>query len=114
MRIGFLHATTARLNSLNLDIAEIFKPLLVDRVVLSLVNKGIISPEHFETCENGGIHLTAEGKRIFLRAFYDKLDTVITVKERKMSYDGVIKEEIRKLVRHFRGEDKYRGFRQVR
>lgn len=114
VRIGFLHATTARLNSLNLDIAEVFKPLLVDRVVLSLVNKGIISPEHFETCENGGIHLTAEGKRVFLRAFYDKLDTVITVKDRKMSYDGVIKEEIRTLVRHFRGEDKYRGFRQVR
>jgi CRISPR-associated endonuclease Cas1 subtype I-B len=114
VRIGFLHATTTRLNSLNLDIAEVFKPLLVDRVVLSLVNKGIISSEHFETCENGGIYLTAEGKRVFLRAFYDKLDTVITVKDRKMSYDGIIKEEIRKLVRHFRDEDKYRGFRQVR
>jgi CRISPR-associated endonuclease Cas1 len=114
VRIGFLHATTTRLNSLNLDIAEIFKPLLVDRVVLSLINKGSISTEHFEACENGGVYLTTEGKRVFLRAFYDKLDTVITVKDSKMSYDSIIKEEIRKLVRHFRGEEKYRGFRQVR
>ena len=114
VRVGYLHATNTRMNSLNLDLAEIFKPLLVDRVILTLINKGEILPTHFETHENGAVYLTTEGKRIFLSLFYDKLDTVITVKNKKMSYDSVIKEEIRKLIRHFRNKDKYKGFRQVR
>jgi len=114
VRIGYLHATNTRKNSLNLDIAEIFKPLLVDRVILSLVNKGEIVPTHFETHENGTVYLTTEGKRIFLSAFYEKLDAVITVGDKKMSYDSIVKEEIRKLIRHFRTNDKYKGFRQVR
>lgn len=114
VRVGFLHATNTRMNSLNLDIAEIFKPLLVDRVILSLINKGEIVPTHFENHENGAVYLTTEGKRIFLGAFYEKLDTVITVGDKKMSYDSVIKEEIRKLIRHFRDREKYKGFRQVR
>lgn len=114
VRIGYLHATNTRMNSLNLDLAEIFKPLLVDRVILSLINKGEISPMHFETCENDAVYLTTEGKKIFLGAFYEKLDSVITVGDKKMSYDSVIKEEIRKLIRHFRDKDKYKGFRQVR
>ena len=114
VRIGYLHATNKRMNSLNLDIAEIFKPLLVDRVILSLINKGEIVPSHFVTCENGAVYLTSEGKKVYLSAFYEKLDTVITVGDRKMSYDSIIKEEIRKLIRHFRDKDRYKGFRQVR
>ena len=114
VRVGFLHATNTRKHSLNLDLAEIFKPLLVDRVVLSLINKGEITPAHFEVMENDAVYFTTAGKRIFLSAFYEKLDTVITVGDQKMSYDSVIKEEIRKLIRHFRDKGKYKGFRQVR
>lgn len=114
VRIGFLHATNSHAASLNLDIAEIFKPLLVDRVIFSLINKGVIQKKHFTRCENDAVYLTNDGKRLFLSAFYQKLDTVITVKEDKLSYDSIIKEEIRKLVRHFKGKEKYKGFRQVR
>lgn len=41
-RIGFLHATGDRGESLNLDIAEIFKPLIVDRSIFTLINKGMM------------------------------------------------------------------------
>ena len=36
-RIGFLHATNFRRFTLNLDVAEIFKPILVDRLIFSLL-----------------------------------------------------------------------------
>ena len=45
--VGFLHSTTNRTKTLNLDIAEIFKPLIVDRVIFSLINKNEINLEHF-------------------------------------------------------------------
>ena len=65
VRIGFLHATNSRKASLNLDIAEIFKPLVVDRVIFSLINKRSLSSEHFTYCENGAVYLNEEGKHIF-------------------------------------------------
>jgi len=42
IQVGFLHATNTRKESLQLDLAELFKPLLVDRVVFSLINKRVI------------------------------------------------------------------------
>lgn len=114
VRVGFLHSTTRREESLNLDIAEIFKPLVVDRTVFSLINRRIIRREHFTASENNGVYLTQEGKRIFLQTFYEKLDTVVTVKDHKMNYNQIISEEIRKLISHFKNGDKYIPFKQVR
>ena len=46
IRVAFLHSTTSRAESLNLDLADVYKPLIVDRTVFSLVNNRRISPEH--------------------------------------------------------------------
>lgn len=116
IQVGFLHATNKRRESLNLDIAEIFKPLVVDRVIFRLINKRMLKAEHFRHLDGGAVYLNAEGKRIFLRAFYDKLETVVSVgaQKKRMSYNSIIAEEIRKLTRHFRQDEKYKAFRQVR
>ena len=114
VRIGFLHATGNRAKSLNLDFAEIFKPLIVDRTIFSLINKGELSAKHFTESSNGAFYLSPEGKRVFLRAFYNKLDTEITVKSATLTYRDIITEEVRKLVRHFRGSETYKAYRQVR
>ena len=114
IRTGFLHATNNRMESLNLDIAEIFKPLIVDRVVFSLINLRCINLTHFYTTPNGEVYLNETGKRIFLRAFYEKLNTVVTVKDDRKSYRRIIKNEISQLSLHFKNDEKYKGFRQVR
>ena len=114
IQVGFLHATNARKESLQLDVAELFKPLLVDRVVFSLINRHIVRKEHFMQTENGGVYLNEEGKRLFLQAFYGKLSTTVASGKESHSYDSLIAEEIRKLARHFRSEEPYKAFRQVR
>jgi CRISPR-associated endonuclease Cas1 subtype I-B len=114
VRVGFLHATNRRMTSLNLDVAEIFRPLIVDRTVFSLINKGMIREQDFVSSENGGVYVSNDGKRIFLEAFYKKLCDTLTVKGVTMSYDSIIDMELAKLVRHFRDTEKYKGFRQVR
>lgn len=113
VRIGFLHATGRRAESLNLDIAEIFKPLIVDRTVFTLINKREITKADF--CRNNnGVYLNERGKRAFLEKFYEKLDTTLQIKDTSLSYRGIITEEIRKLTRLFRNGEEYRAFRQVR
>ena len=115
IRIGFLHAaSSARRESLNLDMAEIFKPLLVDRVIFSLCNLKAIQPRHFSHEENGAVYLSEEGKRLFLKAFYDKLEEGQTIHSRFFSYNMLMDEEVRKLVRHFKEKESYKAYRQVR
>ena len=114
IRIGFLHATNNREESLNLDFAEIYKPLVVDRVIFALINRRALNTSHFEKTENGGVYLNAEGKRIFLDAFYEKLDTSLQVKDEHFTYRELIKREVQHLIRYFRNSEKYKPFKQVK
>ena len=115
VRVGFLHATNARLESLNLDVAELFRPLIVDRTVFALVNRRQLRPAlHFQTMDNGGVYLTAEGKRLFLTEYYDKLHARVKVDGVSRSYAEIMREEVRKLVRHFRLGEPYKPFKQLR
>ena len=115
VRVGFLHATNAREQSLNLDIAELFKPLIVDRTVMTLINRRQIRADrHFTELENGGVYLNAEGKRLFLEELNEKLHVRITDHGTSMTYLELITAEVRKLVRHFRSGEKYKPFKQVR
>lgn len=114
IRIGFLHATNNRKESLNLDFAEIYKPLVVDRVIFALINRRVLNTSHFEKTENGGVYLNAEGKRIFLDAFYEKLDTSLQIKGEHLTYRELIKREVPHLIRYFRHSEKYKPFKQVK
>lgn len=115
VRVGFLHATNRRMESLNLDVAELFRPLLVDRVVFKLINRKQLDPErHFTAFDNRGVFLNQEGKRIFLEVFYDKLYDRLKVGNTTMTYAEIIREEVRKLVSRFRAGLPYKPFRQVK
>jgi len=110
-RIGFLHATNFRRFTLNLDVAEIFKPILADRVIFSLVNKGIIKPQHFEK-KLDGIVLNDKGKQIVIQEMEEKLKSTIKHKKlgRHVSYRQLIRLELYKIEKHLMGEAEYQPF----
>lgn len=110
-RIGFLHATNQRSFSLNLDLAEIFKPILVDRVIFELVNHRRLNQQHFGK-ELDGCFLTEVGRKIFIEAFENKLATTIQHRtlHRKVANRELIRLECYKLYRHFIGEDPYKPY----
>ena len=114
IRVGFLHATNHRKESLNLDMAEIYKPLVVDRVIFALINRKCLNETHFEKTENGGVYLNAAGKQIFLDAFYEKLDTSLQIKTERFTYRELMKKEVQNLVRFIRNSEKYKPFKQVK
>src|SRR3989338_3714618 len=66
--IAYLHEPFQRRYSLNLDIADIFKPLIVDRIIFSLINRQQIKPEHFDK-ELNYCYLNKEGRMIFLKEY---------------------------------------------
>lgn len=110
-RIGYLHATNFRRFTLNLDVAEIFKPILVDRVIFTLVGKGMIKSYDFDR-KAGGLILTQGGMRNFVEQWENKLNSTLTLKSigRPCSYRKLIRIELYKLEKHFMGEKEYDPF----
>ncbi len=51
IRISFLHSSLWRNENLNLDLAEIFKPIIIDRLIFTLINKRMIDATmHLTDC----------------------------------------------------------------
>ncbi|MEJ8542248.1 type I-B CRISPR-associated endonuclease Cas1b [Methanothermobacter wolfeii] len=109
--ISFLHEPAERRFSLSLDIADIFKPLIVGRVISKLVNNNMISEKDFE--RDIGVMLNDRGKRIFLKEYQNKLETTIKHPKikRKVSYKYLMRLEAYKLIKHVLGDQEYESFK---
>lgn len=110
--ISYLHEPFERRYSLNLDVAEIFKPLIVDRVIFTIVNKRIIRPEHFDKNLNY-CYLNKEGRNIFIKNYDEKLNQTIKHPslKRNVSYKYLIRLEIYKLIRYLMEDKEYNSFK---
>lgn len=110
--ISYLHSAGDRRFSLCLDISEIFKPLVVDRMIFSLLNKNIITEDDFEQDSNY-YYLKDKGRRKILEEYEKRLKSVITHKDlkREVSYQYLIRLECYKLIKHILGDKKYEGFK---
>ena len=100
-RIGYLHTTNQRRFSLNLDIAELFKPILVDRTIFALLNRKQITAKDFQN-ELGGILLKDRGRKIFVQAIDEKLCTTVQLKSiaHRVSYKTLIRMEVYKIQKY--------------
>ena len=112
IRIGFVHSTTNRSQSLNLDLADIFKPIIVDRVIFSLINlKMINANDFFQQEENGAIYLNKEGKRLFINALDNKIYEKQTEDNHPLSYETRIRNEVQKVFRLVMYGEKYKPYK---
>jgi CRISPR-associated protein Cas1 len=107
--ISYLHEPFERRFSLALDVSEIFKPVIVDRIILKLVNKNMLDDNCFKG-EIGDMLLSEKGKKIFLQEYNDKLSTTIKHKglKRNVSYKRLIRLELYKLSKHLLGDEEYK------
>jgi CRISPR-associated protein Cas1 len=110
-RIGFLHATNFRRFTLNLDVAEIFKPILVDRLIFSLLGRNMLKKSHFESKING-IFMNDKGRKKFVEEWENRLKATIKHRHlgRNVSYRSLIRMELYKLEKHLMGEKEYQPF----
>ena len=108
--VSFLHEPSDRSFSLALDIADVFKPVIVERVISKLIKNRIIQHNMFEE-NNGGIYLNERGRKLFLEAYRDKMESTAKINERHVSYATMIEMECQKLRDHVMGNSEYRSFR---
>ena len=110
IRIGFLHQAQKRFESLNLDISEIFRPIIVDKVIFSLINKKMINLDCF-SFDSGKVYLNKNGKKIFLNAFENKVKVKLKINGYYYDYYSLIKKEVLKLEGAINDNFSYKSFR---
>ncbi|MFK8057850.1 MAG: type I-B CRISPR-associated endonuclease Cas1b [Saprospiraceae bacterium] len=105
--ISYLHEPGTRRYSLALDVAEIFKPILVDRLIFRLCNKREIREEHFDNLDQASF-LSETGRKVFLRAWEERLDQTIEHRNlhRRVSYRRLVRLECYKIAKHVLGMEK--------
>lgn len=110
--ISYLHEPGVRRFSLCLDISEVFKPLIGDRLIFSLLNRRQITEDSF-TKELNFLHLKKESSRLIAQELEKSLKKTIMHKKlgRQVSYQYLMRLEAYKLIKHLIGEKQYEGFK---
>jgi CRISPR-associated protein Cas1 len=105
-QVGFLHVLRPGRPALALDLMEEFRPVLADRLALTLLNRKQIRVEHFEETTGGAIHLTEEGRKILLAAYQERKAEEIEhrVLQQKTPLGLAPHIQARLLARHLRNE----------
>ncbi len=110
--ISFLHEPGYRRFSLALDLAEIFKPVLVDRLIFKVLNKKIIGKNDFENDINR-IVLKDKGRKAFISNWEERLAQTIKHRSlnREVSYKHLIKLECYKITKYLLEMEEYKPFK---
>jgi CRISP-associated protein Cas1 len=110
--ISFLHQPGERRYSLALDISEIFKPILADRLIFSLLNKKQVQANDFDTKLNSCL-LKDSGRKTVVRAWDERLNETIKHRSlsRNVSYKHLVKLECYKLAKHVLNIEEYKPFK---
>lgn len=92
--ISYLHEPGYRRYSLALDLAEIFKPILVDRTIFKVLNKKQLQAKDFDSNVNR-VTLKESGRKAFISAFEERLNETIKHRTLKkhVSYKHLVKLE---------------------
>jgi CRISPR-associated protein Cas1 len=110
--ISFLHEPGARRYSLALDLAEIFKPILVDRTIFRVLNKKELQASDF-SIETNRCTLKDSGKKVFVKAWEERLTETVQHRTLKkhVSYKHLVKLECYKLSKHVLNMEEYKPFK---
>ncbi|WP_414573186.1 type I-D CRISPR-associated endonuclease Cas1d [Nostoc sp. CCY 9925] len=109
--LGYLHCDRYGRPSLALDLMEEFRPLIVDAIVLSVLNRQLLTKAYFITEPlSEAVSLTSEGRKIFLQQYAQKKQSQFKhpVFGRKCTYQEAFELQARLLAKYLMGEiEKY-------
>lgn len=111
--ISYLHEPSDKRFSLCLDLSEVFKPLIVDRTIFSLLNKNMITEDDFYMDDRNYYRMKDRTMKVVVKALEDTLSRSIKHKDlnRNVSYKHLIRLEAYKLIKHILDEKIYQGFK---
>jgi len=106
--VGFLHADRSGRESLALDLMEEFRPW-VERIALTLVNRGELKSAHFVVRDGGAVELTEAGRKLLVAGYQQRKAEEIThpLFSEKVRYAQLVFIQARLLARALRDAAPY-------
>ncbi|WP_214104952.1 type I-B CRISPR-associated endonuclease Cas1b [Acrocarpospora catenulata] len=111
--VAFLHSSMERQrHSLVLDLAEVFKPLFAERLLLRLAGRGQLKPGHFDVDVNQAM-LSESGRKLVIQTVRDELAVTIQHRglSRNVAYEELLYLEALQLTRTCLEGTPYKPFR---
>lgn len=105
-QIGYLHVLRPGRPALALDLLEEFRPILADRLVLSLINRHQVKPEDFIEYEGGAVYLVEKARKEVIMAYQRRKQDEVhhRVLDKKIPLGLLPHVQARLLARHLRGD----------
>jgi CRISP-associated protein Cas1 len=105
-QMGFLHVLRPGRPSLGLDLMEELRPVLADRLALTLVNRRQVTGQDFDHRPGGAVLLNEAGRKTVLVAYQERKQEEIfhVAAKQKMPLGLVPHIQARLLARHLRGD----------
>lgn len=105
-QVGYLHTLRPGRPALALDLMEELRPILADRLVLSLINRRQIQRDDFIEREGGAIHLTDKARKDVIQAYQTRKQDEVQhrVIGKKLPMGLIPHIQARLLARHLRGD----------
>ena len=105
-QVGYLHALRPGRPALALDLMEEFRPVLADRLALTLINRRQLRADHFAATPGGGILLNEEGRRRVVVAYQERKQELLEhrVLRQRVPVGLIPHVQARLLARHLRGD----------
>ncbi len=104
-QVGFLHALRSGRPALALDLMEELRPVLADRLALTLVNRRQLAAEDFDERPGGAVMLNERGRKAVVVAYQKRKQDEVqhAVLDRRVPLGLVPHLQARLLARHLRG-----------
>lgn len=108
-QIGFLHALRPGRPGLALDLMEELRPVLADRVALTLINRREIAAHDFEALPGGAVQLSDAGRQALITGYQKRKERQVVhrVLKEPIPLGMIAHVQARLLARHLRGELKH-------
>ncbi len=105
-QVGYLHALRPGRPALALDLMEEFRPVLADRLALTLVNRRQVRAEGFQDLPGGAVYLNDDTRKVVLAAWQKRKQELVEhrVMQQRVPWAVVPHVQARLLARHLRGD----------
>jgi CRISPR-associated protein Cas1 len=101
--MGFLHTDLPGKPSLALDLIEEFRQPVVDRAVISLISKKLVTGHDLKPVE-GGFYLNRIGRRKTLETVSERLAKIVNYRGFRHSFSSLILQQARAVTKFLTGE----------
>lgn len=111
--VGFLHRDRPGRLGLALDLVEEFRPMLADRLALSLINLGQVKKKGFAVTESGAVRMDDDTRKVLLLAYQKRKQEEIEhpFLQEKIPVGMLLFAQAQLLSRYLRGDlDDYPPF----